>query len=80
MTMEGIKTKVQNTENQTNKKQNNLMNVEYSQQSIFIIITVDVLSYLTRWIPICISVCHKLLVFIAYIDMSFLKDKETFSY
>ena len=56
------------------------MNVEYSQQSIFIIITVDVLSYLTRWIPICISVCHKLLVFIAYIDMSFLKDKETFSY
>jgi len=41
MTMEGIKTKVQNTENQTNKKQNNLMNVKYSQQSIFIIITVD---------------------------------------
>jgi hypothetical protein len=78
--MEGIKTKVQNTENQTNKKQNNLMNVEYSQHSIFIIITVDVLSYLTRWIPICISVCHKLLVFITYIDMSFLKDKETFSY
>lgn len=80
MTIDGTKTKVQNTENQTNKKENNLMNVKYAQQSIFIIINVDLLSYLTRWIPICISVCHKLLVFIVYIDMSFSKDKETFSY